>query len=333
MGLRIGSLPIGLSAYSFPWRCGFAGAGTGRVCATPYDAYGLLDAAARLGLSSVEVPLSMLSNLEPATLAAYRSRAEALGLGLACDAAVVDMAEMERFIPAAAALGAPVLRVMLSATLEGARGAILGGWEAHLAEMIARLKALRPLAEAHNVIIAPENHQDATTEDLLRVCDEVGGEHIGITLDAVNPLAVAQEPLAAARAWGGKIVNVHLKDYVVGFTNSGYRLVRCPLGEGALDLKRLFALLEDVAPRARCHIELAAVYARHIRIFEPEWWASFPPRDARELAGVMQLALRHALPGDAEWRTPWERGQGAEALWAYEEDQMVQSVEFLKRMR
>ncbi len=332
MTLRIGPSRIGLAAYSFPWRCGFVGQGTERVCPNPLTAEDLLTMAAAYGLGTVEMPLMMLPNLEPPTLAALRARASALGLTIIAASGIVDVPTLERYIPAAAALGARTLRVLLSGILEGARTTIEGGWDAHLNEMIARLRQLRPLAEQHRIVIAPENHQDATSAELVRICDEVGGDYIGITLDAVNPLAVGEEPLAFARTLGSRIVNVHLKDYVIYATPSGYRLVRCVLGDGVLDLPGLFDLLAEVAPTATCNIELAAVHARHIRILEDDWWAGFGARDVREVMPTLRLAIRSARAADEDWRTPWERGMGREALAAYEEGQMAGSVAFLKEL-
>lgn len=327
--MTTGRLPFGLAAYSLPWRCGFAGAGTARACPDPLDAAGLLDLAARLNLSSLELPLAMLPDLAPATLNAFRARAAARGIALIVDSAVIDIATLEREIPAAAALGARVLRVMLSTTLEGARATIPGGWEAHLREMIARLRSLRPLAEQHNIRLAPENHQDATSADLLRICEEVGGAHIGVTLDAVNPLAVGEDPLLFAARLGPRIVNVHLKDYHIHLTESGYRLVRCPLGQGVLDVPGLFALLDAHAPHAYRQIELAALHARHIRLLEDDWWQGYPPTDARDLLPALRLALRHARPRAAEWRTPWERGAD---MTAYEETEVEQSVAYVANL-
>jgi sugar phosphate isomerase/epimerase len=103
-------------------------------------------------------------------------------------------------IPAAAALGAPVARVMLSGMLEGARATFPGGWEAHLAKQIAVLRKNAPVRRTIQRGDCPENHQDLNSADLIRICDEVGGAHIGVTLDAVNPLAVAEDPIAFAQA-------------------------------------------------------------------------------------------------------------------------------------
>jgi sugar phosphate isomerase/epimerase len=330
MPLTIGANPIGLAAYGLPWRCGFAGAGTPRVCPEPLTAYGLLNLAASNDLANVELPLRMLPDLAPATLAAFKAHADELGLHVIPAAGVVDVEELTQLIPAAAALGARTMRVTLSNILEGARATLPGGWEAHLQEQIRRLKHLRPLAETHDVTLAPENHQDATSDDLLRICAEVGGTHIGVTLDAVNPLAVGEEPLAFARKLGARIVDVHLKDYTIHLTESGYRLVRCPLGVGVLDLPGLFAVLADVAPGATCNIELAALYARHIRLLEDDWWAGFPARDVREVIPALRVAMRHTRPADEEWRTPWELEADAATLASYEDDQLAASVAFLR---
>jgi sugar phosphate isomerase/epimerase len=293
----------------------------------------LLTITAEFGLSSVEFPLQMLPDLEPETLQAVRNRVESLDLTIIADSAVVDVPTLERYIPATAALGARTLRVMLSTILEGARATIAGGWDAYLDEMIARLKALRPLAEAHGVCLAPENHQDATSADLVRLCDEVGGDCIGVTLDAVNPLAVGEHPLEFAKALGPRIVNVHLKDYRIHLTPSGYRLARCVLGDGVLDVPALFTLLAEIAPDATCHIELAALQARHIRLFEDDWWKGYGPRDVRDLLPTLRLVTQHACPPDEDWRTPWERGENERALLEYELAQVGRSVEYLRNLR
>ncbi len=332
MPLTLGPNPIGIAAYSFPWRCGFAGAGTPRACTSPLRADDLLELAIDHGLATVELPLDLLSDWRPDAVQRFRARAAAHGIGIVVDTPVIDEPRLAAALPLAAAVGARIVRVMLSPILEGARSTIAGGWPAHFDAMIAILRRLRPLAERYDLIIAPENHQDATGDELVYLCDTVGGDHIGITLDAVNPLAVAEDPLATARLLGRRIVNVHLKDYHVYPSAAGYRLVRCALGDGVLDLVGLFAVLAEHAPHARCSIELAALHARHIRIHDATWWDGFGPRDVRSLVPVLALVHRHARPADADWRTPWEAGAAAAALADYETSQVLQSIALLKQL-
>ncbi|MFM7677907.1 MAG: sugar phosphate isomerase/epimerase family protein [Roseiflexaceae bacterium] len=333
MPMHIGHNPIGLAAYSFPWRCGFAGAGTPRVCPRPYDAHALLELAAYHNLATIEIPLDIIKDKTPHGLSEFRKRADSLGIGIVVDGAVIDDAMLATLIPAAAALGAHTVRVMVSGMLEGARATFPGGWEAHLAMQIAVLKRARPVAEEFNVVVAPENHQDLNSDDLIRICDEVGGAHIGVTLDAVNPLAVAEAPIAFAQKLAHRIVNVHLKDYFMYLSDEGYLLVRSALGQGVLDLPALFDVLATHAPRATCNIELAAINARHIRVLTPEWWQGYPtPFGADALRPLWHFAARHVRAASDDWRTPWERNADALALGAYEETQFTQSVAHLRTL-
>jgi hypothetical protein len=141
MSLHIGQNPIGLAAYSFPWRCGFAGAGTDRVCARPYDAHALLELASYYNMATVEIPVDIIRDQSDTGLAEFRRRADSLGINIVVDGAVIDHAMLTALLPKAAILGATVVRVMLSGMLEGARATFPGGWDAHLERQIAVLKA------------------------------------------------------------------------------------------------------------------------------------------------------------------------------------------------
>lgn len=321
---------IGLSALSFSYRCGFVGRGTSRLVSQPLDIDSLLTLASRAGLHGVEFPLSMLPDLEPNRLAHMRTRLAVYGLTPVLDSDVVDVPMLERAIPAAAQLGARVLRVLLSDVMEGGRAQLPQGWAAHLEECIVRLRALRPLAERYGVCLAVENHQDATAEDLLHVCAAVGGDYIGVTFDPVNALTVAEEPLTFVRAVGTYIRNIHLSDFLVYPSDEGYRLVRCALGEGCMSFRALFEVLNKVAPNVTAQIELVSHSARHIRLFTEGWWNGYGPRDVRTLLPVLRLLAQNLRPTDEEWRTPWERGASEAAIELYEDQQFASSVAYLR---
>ncbi len=180
-------------------------------------------------------------------------------------------------------------------------------------------------------MLALENHQDATSDDLLALC-EAGGGRVGVTFDVANPLAVAEDPLIFARKLGRHIHNVHLKDYHVFATPSGYRLVRCALGEGVVPFGELLPLLAAVAPHASLHIELAAQYARHIRMLEDAWWTGFPPRDVRAVLPVLRLRHDQARPTDEPWQTLWECAAPTPAVVQHEHEQFERSVHYLRSL-
>jgi sugar phosphate isomerase/epimerase len=320
---------FGVAAYSFPCSCGFLRRDGRPAVASPLDAYGLIALAREHGLRGIEIPLAgTLPDQSDATLDRLRETLAEAGLGLVVDSGVIEVEPLRELLPRAARAGARLVRATVSSILEGARGGVAGGWEAHLAEMCRRVAALRPDLERHGITLAIENHQDATSDDLLALC-AAGGERVGVTFDVVNPLAVGEEPFAFARKLGPLIRNVHLKDYQVTATPSGYRLLRCALGEGVIDWAAMRALLAEVAPDAPHHIELAALYARHIRLFEDDWLAGFPARDARALAPALRTLARHARPDSEPWQSPWEREAPGDEVALWEREQFERSVRHL----
>jgi sugar phosphate isomerase/epimerase len=321
---------IGLSALSFSYRCGLVGRGTDRLVTQPLTIEGLLTLASRAGLHGVEFPFIMLTSLEPEYLNHLRARLTTHGLTPVLDSNVIDVPTLEQQIPAAAILGARVVRVLLSDILEGGRTGIPGGWATHLDEMIARLRHLRPLAEHHGVCIAVENHQDATAEDLIQICTSVGGEYIGVSLDPINALTVAEEPLQAIQMVAPYIRNLHLADFLVYPSEEGYRLVRCALGEGCFNFRALFALLEDASAAMFCQIELVSHSHRHVRLLTDDWWEGYGPRDIRTVLPVLRLMAQNIQPTDEDWRTPWERGANEATVALYEDQQFAASVAYLR---
>lgn len=324
-------LPIGVAAYSFPCGCGFVRR-NGDVGSPPLDAWALMRLAREHGLASVELPLAgLLADTAATTIGRLRTSLREYELELVVDTGVVDADELNIILPLAAAAGARTVRATLSTILEGARGGLLGSWEAHLDLIRKRIAAIRPSLEALGLTLALENHQDATADDLLMLC-ESGGERVGVTFDVVNPLAVGEDPFAFARKLGPYIRNVHLKDYRVYATPAGYRLVRCALGEGVIDWQLMLSVLDAAASGAPRQIELAALYGRHIRLLEDDWWAAYPARNVHEFVPALRLLARHARPEVAAWQTPWELGLPAEAVMAYEMDQFERSVAHLRAL-
>lgn len=321
---------FGVAAYSFPCGCGFARREGQPAIAEPLNADRMIGLAVEHTLSGIEIPLGgMLPDLTGPTIERLRGTLAERGLGLVVDSGIVDVEGLRALLPLAARAGAKVVRATLSGVLEGERARVPGGWPAHMREIGRRIGALRDDLERHDIILGLEDHQDATADDLLELC-AIGGERVGVTFDVVNPLAVGEEPFEFARKIGPKIVNVHLKDYRIHATGSGYRLARCALGEGVIDWAAMRALVGELAPAATFHIELAALYARHIRLFEDDWLAGFPPRDARELAPALRMLAANARPSAEPWQSPWERGDSVEATAAWERDQFERSVAHLK---
>jgi hypothetical protein len=117
--------------------------------------------------------------------------------------------------------------------------------------------------------------------------------------------------------------HVHLKDYRVQFTDEGYRLVRCAIGDGAVPFGEL---VEILGRELTSSLEPGALEARHIRLFTEDWWRGYPPVDARRLAAALRAARVNRLGSDEDHRTPWERGVTGDELIRYERDMMRSSA-------
>jgi sugar phosphate isomerase/epimerase len=180
------------------------------------------------------------------------------------------------------------------------------------------------------LILAIENHQDLASDELVALAEEAG-PHVGITLDTGNPFSVGEDPIGFVQRAGHRIRHLHLKDYVSQFTPEGYRLIRCATGSGCVPFKEIVSHLPD-AYGMTASIEIAALDARHIRVFTPEWWKGYPARPPSELTSAVQRLKLARLDDNADYRTPWEKGEAPAAIAAYERAQLAESVANLKAL-
>lgn len=332
-------MSVGVCAYSFN---------------TGYDAFQLMDMAVEHGLGGVEFPPDdCLPDLSPASLEQARARATESGLFVVADGGQVEGGMLRHLIPVAAALGASTLRVVMSGVLGGDRRPLSGRWNAHLAGCRDILREALPLAEEHGVVIAVENHSDATSHDMRWLCEELNSAYIGITLDVGNVLAVCEEPFGYTERLLPYLRHVHLKDYTIHPSDEGYRIARCSLGSGVVDYPGLLSLIDgyrgqrgqtdqpDPADRPdpadqpgpiTKTIELGAIYARHVRMLMEDYWAEYPDRDIRDMLPFLRLYWSHVRPGGEDWRTPREKDESIDALKAYETREFEESVAYLKEI-
>ena len=271
-------LNMALTAFGLPHVMGYLPTKAGERATPALDALGLMDSACELGLGGIEVPLASVAD---ATLRAWADALKGRGLAIVADLPVsldAEAKEIRGWLSAAAALGAKVVRATLSTILCGDRRNLDGGWEPFLERRAARLREVLPHAEGLGICLALENHQDATSADLLRLGEMV--EHspaYGVTLDTGNPLAVAEDPVAFTRRVAALVRHVHLKDYTLHFAPEGFRLVRCAAGDGVVDFPAILAIVSNNGHALLPGIEIAAQQARTIPFLAPIGGRVIPP--------------------------------------------------------
>jgi sugar phosphate isomerase/epimerase len=238
---------------------------------------------------------------------------------------------LDEAIRATRAIGGSIIRMHLTPVLEGARARQGARWDVMLRHARATLNHEARKAADAGLTIAIENHQDLGSGELLAFAEEAG-ENVGLAFDTGNAFAVAEDPVGFAKRAARRIRHVHLKDYVSQFTPEGFRLVRCAIGDGCVPLQELATLLEAHTPSLTASIEVGALDVRHVRVFTPDWWQGYPPRPAAELEAAVARLRTKRLDDNADYRTPWEKQEPANAVVAYELEQLRKSVENLRTL-
>ena len=324
-----GSIVMGVNPYGLTYTLGLQGAGTPRANPNGTGLDGFVDIASEIGAKSIEIFNPWLTQLGTAGRAALKSRLADLGMAPIVSAGLSE--GVVEPLQNAVELDARTMRLGLSSILCGDRNAYGAARFAGLiAEIRAGLGELAPRAAEHGVTVAIENHQDFGSAELLAFAEEAG-DNVGLTFDTGNAFPVAESPLSFVRAVAHRVRHVHLKDYRVQFTDEGYRLVRCALGDGVVPFRELLSILLDTGQTFTSSLELAALEARHVRLLTPDWWRGYAPKDARALAEVLAAARPKLIPESEDFRTPWERGADGELI-AYENEQLHRSAAFLRSL-
>jgi sugar phosphate isomerase/epimerase len=318
-----------LNPYGIAYAMGLQGAGTERANPRPLSLSDYVDLVDGFGLSGVEFYTPLLDALDDAGLAHLRDRLASKRQAVVMSQPLAE--DLSRSIECARALGAKVIRCHATPVLCGDRSAPGCDWPKHVAGVRRLLAHWAPRLAEHGLGLAIENHQDFTSADLIELC-EFGGANVGITFDVGNALSVGEDPVAFARVVAPRLRHIHLKDYRAHWSDEGYRLVRCAIGDGAVPFAEVLKILDrgDVALTAA--IEPGALSARHIRLLTTSWWKGYAPRSADSLAAALRVARTRRLAETEDWRTPWEAGAGAEEIVRYEMSQLHKSVENLKEM-
>jgi 3-oxoisoapionate decarboxylase len=324
------SISVGLNPYGLTYHLGLQGKGTPRANPDGKGLEGFIAIATELGARVLEIFDPWLAELSDQQLTELRKRLSDLGMTPVISAGLNMMGPIESALRSARMLDAKVIRLGLSPVLEGSRNAWGEKWAALQATIHEGLVKFAPMAQADGRVLAIENHQDFGSAELVAFCEQYGPA-MGITLDTGNTFPVGEAPMDFVKRVAPLVSHVHLKDYRVQFTDEGYRLVRCAIGDGAVPLK---AMLEEIG-KHHAHInavlEPGALEARHIRYHNPDWWVGYTPMQARDFARTLAAARVNRLADDTDFRTPWER-QADDELVQYELAMIHRSADNMRKI-
>jgi len=223
---------LGISSFTFTWAVGLPG----YMPNQPLGPVDLVRRAVELGAKVVQfgdnLPLHERSPEELRTLA-RAARVE--GVSLEVGARTLEVPVLRRYIRLAAELGSPILRLVA----DPAEG------EPSVSAIADRLRPILPDLRAAGVTLALENHDRLTSGQLVALLDQLGGEHVGICLDTVNPFGALEGPPFVIEALAPYAVNLHLKDFTIfrAPQNMGFIIEGRPLGQGRLDIPWVLSTL------------------------------------------------------------------------------------------
>lgn len=166
------------------------------------------------------------------------------------------LADMIRHIPRAAALGAPIMRMVASSMV------YVNEPKGPQIENSARmLKEAVQVAADHDVTLAIENHIDFTSHEILQILERVDSDRLRVNFDTGNALRMHEDPVQAARLLAPHCVATHTKDITVR-TTGGSPSDRfawwpaTPAGEGLIDIVGIARELKAVDFQGSLAIEL-----------------------------------------------------------------------------
>jgi 3-oxoisoapionate decarboxylase len=317
---------LGLNPYGLTYHLGLQGSGGPRANPKGTGLQGFIAIAVELGAKALEIFDPWLRALGDDELRALRDLLAGLDMTAIVSSGLM-MGPFESALRSARFLNAHVIRYGLTTVLCGDRHALGDKWTELVGTVRAALAEHGPRARDEGRSLAIENHQDFSSAELTAFCEEARG--VGVCLDTGNAFPVAEAPLDFTRRVAPYVRHVHLKDYRAQFTDEGFRLVRCAIGDGAVPLPRMLDMLAEHHPKMTAVLEPGALEARHVRLLRPEWWMGYAPKGAPELAACLASLRVNRLPDDADFRTPWERGED-DAIEAYELAMIRRSAENMR---
>lgn len=320
-------MKTGLNPYGLTYHLGLQGLGSDRQNPDGGGLEVFIALARELGACVLEIFNPWLETMSDDEVLALKVRLAELGMTPTISGGVITD-DPEAVFRSARLLDAKTIRFTLSTVLCGDRAA-RDDWDEMVIAVRKAVRSIGDRAADNGIVAAIENHQDFTSEELVDFCGLSPG--VGITFDMGNTFPVAEPPLEFTRTIAPHIRHLHLKDYQLQFTDEGFRLHRCAIGDGVVPFAEMFSIIGEHHETMTAALEPGALDARHVRLFTPGWWERYPPRPATQLAACLFAGHRHRIDEKVLHRTPWEAGEDHK-LAAYELAMIRRSAQNMKQL-
>jgi sugar phosphate isomerase/epimerase len=162
--------------------------------------------------------------------------------------------DMIEHISIAKKIGAPVMRTV---------GSSLAfrhlPHEPQLKKLTEMFKEAVKVAEDLDVMLAVENHFDYDSDEFLKLFDDVGSDHFGLTFDTGNFMRLLDEPVKAMEKLGKYVHATHIKDIKIArgvAADEWYFFSSVAVGDGYINMPELARMLKDLDYQGLLAVEL-----------------------------------------------------------------------------
>ncbi len=258
-----------------------------------------------------------------------RKRCEELGLFFEGQVKLpADEADIERFeneIRLSKEAGAKVVRIAIgNRRYEDFDTA--EGFEAMKDEAWKSLRWAEPIARRHRIQIAIENHKDWRIPDMLQLVVGMSSEYVGVCIDTGNSISLLEHPNETVEAFAKYAFTTHIKDMAVAPYEEGFLLSEVPVGQGFLDMKRIFDICEKANPDIQFNLEMITRNPLKVPCLTDKYWATFDEVRGHRLAKALAMVKENA-----NHQLTSIEGKEGDALYRYEEANVLDSVEYSER--
>jgi len=269
--------------------------------AAALPASALLDLCVRFGAHGGQIDWSQIESHEPDALAALKSRADRdhLRLELSVPASCLESPQAYAdMVRTATALGVTHVRIALLYGRRYENFKTRDEWTAWHAKWVAQLQTMKPVIEAHPIVVGLENHKDHLSAELAALLRSLNSPKIGVCFDFGNNISLLEEPRQTLETLAPFVVPTHLKDMAVKPTADGFELSEVPLGEGILPLAEMIATLRTHRPDVPMCLEMLTRDPLQVPYKTDRYWIAMdrPAADAQAAFERHVLSKASAAP-------------------------------------
>lgn len=193
--------------------------------------------------------------------------------------------QLGRMITAAVQIGSPIVRAVLG-SMEDRKPP---GIDAHIANTVKVLRAVRQRALDSGIKIAIENHAgDMQARELKTLVEEAGKDFVGVCLDSGNPLWTLEDPHLTLETLHPYVLTSHVRDTAVWSTPEGAAVRWVRMGQGNVGMDSYVRRYRELCPGRAISLEII-VMQRGFAYKKPEFWERYRSSAAWEFQRFLTL--------------------------------------------